>query len=118
MEEWKYINGWEGVYQVSSYGRVKRIYTKGEKILKTEVKKDGYVRVSLSRKCKITREYVHRLVASTFTEQCGRKWGKRNEVDHIDGNHQNNCATNLRWCTHKENIEYRDSAKEEEIIKK
>ena len=29
MEEWKYINGWEGVYQISSYGRVKRIYTKG-----------------------------------------------------------------------------------------
>ena len=108
METWRDIKGWEGIYQVSNQGRVKRTYiTTQERILKTEVNEDGYVRVALSRHCKITREYVHRLVATAFPEECGRKWGQRNEVDHIDGNHANNYSSNLRWCTHKQNVGYR-----------
>lgn len=45
---------------------------------------------------------VHRLVALAFVP----KEDGKDYVDHIDGNRSNNCATNLRWCTHLENDNY------------
>jgi len=97
MEEvWIDIVGFVGKYQISNYGRVKSIKRKyaGEKILKLQIDKNGYHRVSL----KNGKSYylpVHRLVAQAFIPNpdnlpC---------VNHKDENKQNNCVDNLEWCT-------------------
>ena len=68
--------------------------------------KNGYKKVLLMTTDKPAgkghRFSVHRLILSTFNPV-----DNMNEltVDHIDGNHQNNCLTNLRWATMKENLE-------------
>jgi len=115
-EEWRDVKGWEGYYQVSNLGRVRRLYiTKPPKVLRYLDNGNGYATVQLARprvkeKCDylVQRRLVHRLVAIAFQEICGRKWGKRNEVDHIDANRMNNIATNLRWVTHQQNMDYKN----------
>lgn len=109
MEEWKDIKGYEGLYQVSNYGNVRSldrtIYTilgykqfyKGKALKKTE-DKNGYLFVALGSKA--PNKKVHRLVAETFIPNPENK----PEVDHIDGNPQNNNLKNLQWANHKENI--------------
>ena len=98
MEEWKVIEGYDGKYLISSYGRVKS--TKGkEKILKLGRDTKGYLRVSLSKNGKQETKKVHRLVAEVFIPKIeGKEF-----VDHIDSNRQNNNVNNLRWCTIVEN---------------
>lgn len=105
QEIWKDIKGYEGLYQVSNLGRVKSLnynHTKKEKILSLDHQKNGYLRVILQNKNKITRYRVHRLVAKTFISENDNSL----QVNHIDGNKQNNCVTNLEWCTAKENTNH------------
>lgn len=84
-------------YEVSNLGRVRNANTL--RILKTHLnRKDGYHRVNLDGKHK----YVHRLVADTFFD--GDHTGF--DVNHIDGDKNNNCLGNLEWCTRKENIRH------------
>lgn len=105
-EIWKDIyfieNGVEfdyrGLYQVSSYGRVKSFWRNKEKILKALRDEKRYESVVLFNNSKKTFK-VHRLVAHMFID--GYFDGA--EVDHIDTNPSNNHVNNLRWRTHKEN---------------
>lgn len=46
--------------------------------------------------------YLHRLVAEAFL---GRP-ADANEVNHLDGNKQNNCLANLEWTTHSANLQH------------
>lgn len=114
MEEiWKDIENYEGLYQVSNFGRVKSLkktvphptaksgyWTLPEKLM-TLIwnKRNKYFYVTLSKHDKKKNILVHRLVATAF---CPRELGK-DQVDHIDGNRRNNHSDNLRWCTGKEN---------------
>lgn len=113
MEEWRDIKGYEGLYQVSSLGRVKSLcgYDNRkrnkikEKVLKNILQKQGkgYYFVTLWRGGeKAKRASVHRLVANAFLENQDNKPC----VNHIDGNTKNNRADNLEWCTYKENTEH------------
>lgn len=113
IEEWKDIQGYEGKYQVSNYGRVKSLarYRKnngnsqsfqGERILKQSVNNKGYCVVELCRDAKRKRHTVHRLVASAFISNDENK----EQVNHKDENKQNNHVDNLEWCTCKENINH------------
>lgn len=85
-------------YKVSNLGRVKSIdynHTKKEKLLKLFYNKQGYLRVSFTKK----KCSVHRLVAEAFIPNPEVK----PEIDHINGNRADNRVENLRWCTSKEN---------------
>ena len=106
-EIWKDIPGYEGRYQASNLGNILALnYKRSHKphLLKQSITYDGYHRVCLgngSRK-NTKRITVHILVAKTFIPNPENK----PQVNHIDGNKDNNCASNLEWVTCKENIQH------------
>ena len=120
FEEWRPIKGYEGLYEVSNYGRVKSLdrivvienqthngtkyiqkrQFKGQ-ILKQKENEFGYLHVFLSNKG-YTYPNVHNLVADAFIPN---KW-KLPEVNHKDENKHNNCVWNLEWCTSSYNKRY------------
>ena len=96
-EEWRDIEGYEGLYQVSNLGRVKSLNynrTKSEKILKTAMRR-GYLGVTLFKDGKPKTFMVHRLVAMMFINNPE----KLPVVNHKDEDKLNNNADNLEWCT-------------------
>lgn len=111
-EEWRDVVGYEGIYMVSSLGRVaslrspyknrNRIFHKKQKILKPSLRRKGYLAVTLSKEETPCPYLVHRLVAFAFIEN------KENLpfINHKDENPQNNRADNLEWCTNKYNCNY------------
>ncbi|APD18057.1 HNH endonuclease [Vibrio phage JSF3] len=116
MEIWKDIEGYEGLYQVSSLGNIKSlersILNKNgkpqrypEKLLKfdlTKMENTTYYRVTLSKNHVTTRYLVHRLVASAFINNPSHK----PFINHIDNDGTNNSINNLEWCTHSENMKH------------
>lgn len=99
MEEiWKDIKGYEGLYQVSNFGRVKSLISKGKILFMST--RSGYFIVNLCKKCKRVSKQVHRLVADAFINNPLNK----NIVNHIDFDRKNNNVENLEWCTQKENV--------------
>lgn len=111
VEEWRDIEGYEGIYQVSSQGNVKSLdrtlinsvgvenNVKGKEIYQTLVGA-GYLQVKLYKENKRLNKYVHQLVATAFIPNPNNY----SEINHIDYNKENNCVENLEWCTHIENI--------------
>ena len=102
MEIWEDIEGYEGIYQVSSLGKVKSLnfnHTKKEKILKPFFNRDGYLSVNLYKEGKRKQYLVHRLVAKVFIPNPENKL----EVNHKDEDKTNNKVENLEWVTSKEN---------------
>lgn len=96
-EEWKEVNGYEGLYWISNLGRIKN---KHGRILKPATR-NGYYRVYLK-----TRWYpVHRLVAEAFINNPD----DLPEVNHKDLDKSNNCVDNLEWCSRKYNVNYGES---------
>ena len=113
MEEWKDIQGFEGLYQVSNQGRVKTLdryltasygskqFRKGQ-IIKGVIMPNGYVAVGLWKNNKSKSQYIHRLVAKAFIANPN----SFKEVNHKDEDKTNNCVSNLEWCDHLYNINY------------
>lgn len=114
MEEiWKEIGGYEGYYEVSNLGRVRsmdRVITrrdgsvqkKSGKVICSVSDKDGYPMVNLYKDGKSRRHSIHSLVALAFVDG----WFEGAEVNHIDFDRSNSCATNLEWVSHHDNILY------------
>lgn len=98
LEIRKDIQGFEN-YQVTSWGRV--YDKKHERFLKPEIHAKGYLRVDLYQDGQRVHKKVHRLVAEAFIANPENK----PQVNHIDGNNQNNSITNLEWVTDEENKE-------------
>lgn len=95
-EEWKWIEGYEGTYKVSNYGRMANF--KGEMSL--IVDNNGYCKINLCKEGNVKRYLVHQLVAKAFCE--GYKEGL--VVNHKDLDKTNNHYSNLEWITQKENV--------------
>lgn len=106
MEKWNPVVGYEGLYEVSNYGRIKSLPRRREKLafhMKKQVihpKNKGYAYVSLYKNNKAEYALVHRVVATSFVENL---YNKPN-VNHKDCDRLNNHTDNLEWCTQKENI--------------
>ena len=107
-EEFRDIKGYNNKYQISNYGRVKSLFFKNnkytikrEKILKNinrDNKKNSYMIINL-RKNNYKFYYIHRLVARAFLKK--KKY--QDQINHKDGNKQNNRVDNLEWCNESEN---------------
>ena len=105
-EIWKDIIGWEGKYQVSNMGQVasfhngRHSYTSTSRIMKPKLSgNQKRKQVLLVDDKQSTRFYVYRLVANHFVPNPD----KYHEVDHVDGDVQNDAASNLRWATRQLN---------------
>lgn len=108
MEIWKEIKNYEGLYEISSKGRVKSLArisgscVRKERLLKLNTTKDGYSFVSLSKDSKQKSFRIHRLVAEAFIPNPDNK----ETVNHKDGDKSNNHIENLEWATREENIQH------------
>ena len=114
-EVFKDVLGYEGLYQVSNYGRVKSLERKNifycglrkeylerpvkGKFLKIRNGVHGYQVTCLTKNGVCKNKFIHRLVAEAFIPNLENK----PQVNHIDGNKQNNNIKNLEWCSPKEN---------------
>ena len=113
-EIYKDIKGYEGLYQISNLGNIKRLeHTKynpltktnsvyKEHLIKKHINKKGYYQVTLCKNSKIKSINVHRLIAEAFIPNpdnlpC---------INHIDGNKNNNRVDNLEWCSLKYNVQH------------
>lgn len=114
-EKWKPIEGYDGKYEISSRGGyrlpsrlsqrtdLKEQYIIPAKIMKASVsKKTGYHRARLVRDGKQYTYLVHRLVAQHFLDE----YDSELQVNHIDGNKDNNDISNLEMVTAKENVQH------------
>ena len=117
-EIWKDIEGYEGLYQVSNFGKVRSVdrynsrgcWIKGCIIEPTNCK--GYLQIVLFLNGKKSYYYIHRIVAEAFLPNPDNK----PEIDHINTDKTDNTVclnedgsvnyekTNLRWVSHKENM--------------
>jgi len=110
-EIWKDVVGFEGIYQVSNFGRVKSVSkklkgklssvrTSKERILKQSILSNyNHLRVTLYDNYRVKGMLVHRLVLEAFVGKCP----DGHEACHNDGNPLNNHINNLRWDTSKNN---------------
>lgn len=113
---WRPIAGYEGLYEVSSLGRVRSLDREVEvpctrwggvmmrpirgRELRPFPDCNGYETVTLCISSRRWAASVHRLVAEAFCD----KLGDCDEVNHKDGVKQNNDHTNLEWTTHQANV--------------
>lgn len=98
MENWKPIEDYEGLYEVSDLGRVRNI--KYDRFMTAVRVSHGYLAYRLHKQGKARSILAHRLVAAAFIPN------PQNLpiVNHKDGIKQNNAVSNLEWCTQQENI--------------
>ena len=114
LEQWLDIKGYEGLYQVSSLGRVRsldrviidknnrKMNYRGSLMSLNRTTKNGYCQITLSKNGKAKAHYVHRLVAEAFlTNENNYK-----EVNHKNENKLDNSVNNLEWCDRKYNLSY------------
>jgi hypothetical protein len=110
MENWLSLKGYEGLYEISSLGRIKRLqYTRPnpltgtnsfypEKVMKIQ-NGNVYKQITLVKDGKRKTFTMHRLIALHFIPLVDGK----PHVNHIDGNKYNNAIENLEWVTQSEN---------------
>ena len=94
----KDIKGYEGIYGITSCGKVWSYRRK--KFLTPGVNRYGYLYVNLWKDGKVKTYSLHRLVAEAFIPNPE----KLPQVDYIDGNKMHNFLNNLQWITNRDNV--------------
>lgn len=112
MEVWKDIPGFDGVYQASTLGNIRRVggYVYGDNgkryypghVMALATDKDGYKTVGLMKDKKYKTYKVHRLVAMTFIPNPNNY----PQINHKDERKDSNNVFNLEWCSNKYNMNY------------
>lgn len=103
IEEWKPIKGYEGLYEISSFGVVKSLKGKNGVVFpKYDLSITGYWRVGLSKNKKQTKYLLHRLIAIAFIPNTENK----PFINHKNGIKTDNKIENLEWCTASENMQH------------
>ena len=116
-DQWKPVNGYEDLYEVSNTGRVRSLdrvvflknrwggnskHTYKGRELSLQIAPNGYVHIDLHREGTTTRVLVHRLVCEHFLDRIDGK----DYVNHKNRDTSDNRVENLEWCTQSENIQY------------
>lgn len=103
-EVWKPVKGYEGLYEVSSIGRVRSV--KRNLVMHPQPRKHGYLGIQLHGRGGNAKGFrtmsVHRLVAEAFIPNPN----DLPEVNHIDEDKTNNRVENLQWVSHIDNTNY------------
>lgn len=97
---WIAVVGFEGVYEVSNQGAVRRKDTGSSLKLKAKAG-SGYVKCTLHSSGQRVQTYLHRVVCEAFNGPANGR-----EVNHIDGDKENNKAENLEWVSRSENVNH------------
>ena len=100
-EIWRDVVGYERLYHVSNFGRVKSFHN-GKTIIRKPALSNGYLKVSLCKDGSIRTHKIHTLVARAFIPNPKDK----PFVNHIDADKTNNCVRNLEWTTQTENMQH------------
>jgi hypothetical protein len=109
-EIWNDVKDYEGLYEISSHGRLRSLdrvvlrcdgvlSPKKGKIKAFKIHRKGYLFCALSKNNKQKSMRIHRMVALAFIPNVFNKA----QVNHIDGIKENNTVSNLEWCTNLEN---------------
>jgi hypothetical protein len=111
-EQWKPIKNYEGIYEISNFGRVKSLERKiwngfgfmsvKERMLKQALNKSNYYYIGLSKHNKRSCRSVHTIVWDHFGDKSRN--GSKLQVDHVDENPHNNRIDNLQLLTNRENV--------------
>lgn len=102
-EQWKAIEGYDGLYEVSSLGRVRSLKYGKVRVLRAYKDKDGYFKLNLYKDGKRKPFLVHRLVVQAFIPNDAES---KNEVNHINEVKTDNRVSNLEWCDRQYNNTY------------
>jgi hypothetical protein len=113
-EEWRPVVGYEGLYEISSHGRLRSIdavtispggkkYTRQGRLISLTTEGIGYWRALLYRGDGRRGRKIHQLVAESFLPP---KPTPAHVINHIDGVRKNNRPENLEWVTQGENIRH------------
>ena len=102
-EQWKAIDGYDGLYEVSSLGSVRSLKYGNVRVLKPQKDKGGYLYVNLYRDRKMKHLYVHRLVAQAFIPNDDKS---KTQINHRNEDKTENKVSNLEWCTAQYNMTY------------
>ncbi len=105
QEQWRDVEGYDGMYQVSDLGRVRSLKFGKVRVLRPGKNGDGYLQVGLCQDGKQKNVYVHRLVAQAFIENDDET---KIYINHRDECKQNNKVSNLEYCTVSYNNAYND----------
>jgi len=127
-EEWRAVAGYEGLYEVSNLGRVRKLanvsyrpnrwgtiteyHQKGKMLVPAFDGKKNYLFIALSKEGTKTFFTIHRLVAKAFIPNPDNL----PQVNHKDENKTNNRADNLEWCTNIYNSYYGNHSKCKKVL--
>jgi hypothetical protein len=106
IEKWLPVPKYDGKYEVSNLGSIRSLWTAEKIVLRAGKQSKGYLTVSLAdgiRPKHSKSHLVHRLVATAFL---GDPPEGKSQINHLDGNRENNCVTNLEWCDSKHNARH------------